>query len=196
MFVNKLPLFPLELVLLPFEELPLHIFELRYRKMISKSLQNNTPFGIVYKDKTSFFKIGCEAKVSKVIKAYSDGRFDLIIKGVNRFQVIDTYVQDDLIFGEIKIIKENFTTSNDQLNELIENYIKILIKTGNTNFIEQDLNKKYSFEFIKNILLPLDIKKKLISFDDEQQRIDLVNRLFKKLLTHHGFDKNNFIPEA
>ena len=45
--MTKIPLFPLNMVVLPFEKVPLHIFEPRYKKMISESIENNSPFGIV-----------------------------------------------------------------------------------------------------------------------------------------------------
>ena len=54
----KIPLFPLNIVALPFEEVPLHIFEPRYKKMIKESIENNTPFGIVLNNNGSIDNIG------------------------------------------------------------------------------------------------------------------------------------------
>jgi len=61
-----IPLFPLNMVVLPFEQVPLHIFEPRYKKMIDESLKNNTPFGIVSKSNGSVDSVGCSLKVTKV----------------------------------------------------------------------------------------------------------------------------------
>ena len=67
-----IPLFPLNMVVLPFEQVPLHIFEPRYKKMIDDSLKNNTPFGIVSKNNGSVDSVGCSLKVTKVIKHYEN----------------------------------------------------------------------------------------------------------------------------
>ena len=90
--IEKIPLFPLGLVLLPFERLPLHIFEPRYKKMVANSLENGHPFGIVLNDSNNIYKIGCLAKVVKVINKYPDGKSDIIVEGLNRFKIISIFV--------------------------------------------------------------------------------------------------------
>ena len=73
---EQIPLFPLELVLLPYEKLLLHIFEPRYKKMILNAINYNKLFGIVLKDSNNIYKIGCKAKVSEVLKTFPDGKYD------------------------------------------------------------------------------------------------------------------------
>ena len=70
------PLFPLKLSVLPKEVLPLHIFEERYKKMITDCIKTNSLFGIIYKDKGEFSKIGCAVKIYKVLNKYEDGKYD------------------------------------------------------------------------------------------------------------------------
>ncbi len=83
-----LPLFPLDAVLFPDMLLPLHIFEQRYKEMIRQSLQDSSAFGIVYAHDEMVERIGCTAKVSKVIKRYPDGRMDIVASGEQRFRVL------------------------------------------------------------------------------------------------------------
>jgi len=64
---DLLPLFPLGLVLLPHMTLPLHIFEERYKLMINESLTQNRPFGIVYFDGQQVRKMGCIARIIRVL---------------------------------------------------------------------------------------------------------------------------------
>ena len=194
--IEEIPLFPLELVLLPFEELPLHIFEPRYKEMVLNSINYNKPFGIVYKGSNNIYKIGCKAKVSKVLKTFPDGESDIIVKGINRFEISNTYLEDQTTIGKVKMLIDEKINNNKLINEIHENYLKILLKIGNTNFMDQDLQKKISYEFIQNILLPINIKKQLISNNDEKDRIKVINKLFIKILSLPLDDKNVPIAKA
>ena len=194
--IEQIPLFPLELVLLPFEELPLHIFEPRYKKMILNAINYNKPFGIVFKDSNNIYKIGCKAKVSKVLQTFPDGKSDIIVKGFNRFEISNTFVEDQTIIGKIKILIDEQINNDKLINEIQENYLKILLKIGNTNFMDQDLKKKISYEFIQNILLPVNIKKQLISNNNEKDRINIINKIFIKILSLPIDDMNGLIAKA
>ena len=76
--LSKIPLFPLGLVLLPKMNLPLHIFEERYKLMISECLADSRPFGILYFDGDSIHSSGCTARITEVVERYDDGRMDIL----------------------------------------------------------------------------------------------------------------------
>jgi uncharacterized protein len=82
-----LPLFPLDLVLFPGSPLPLHIFELRYREMISECLDHNKPFGVVRAKADGIAETGCTAEIISVVKKYDDGRMDILTQGRARFEI-------------------------------------------------------------------------------------------------------------
>ncbi len=84
-----LPLFPLELVLLPGIPLPLHIFEPRYKEMIGECIATDAPFGVVRALEEGIAEIGCTAEIITVTKEYPDGRMDLICEGRKRFEVLE-----------------------------------------------------------------------------------------------------------
>ena len=90
---HKIPLFPLGLVLLPDMLLPLHIFEDRYKQMISDCLVEDKPFGIVLFDGQSIHTVGCMARITEIIKRYDDGRMDIMTRGRDRF-VIQELLED------------------------------------------------------------------------------------------------------
>ena len=81
----RIPLFPLNLVLLPGNKLPLHIFEPRYKKMIRDSMDNRTPFGIVQAKEDGFSRVGCTAEVIHLLQTYDDGRMDIETVGLFPF---------------------------------------------------------------------------------------------------------------
>lgn len=82
-----LPLFPLEVVLLPGTPMPLHIFEDRYKEMVGEALANKTEFGIVQAGENGILNIGCTATVEEVVNRYDDGRLDIIVVGRRRFEI-------------------------------------------------------------------------------------------------------------
>ena len=85
-----IPLFPLNLIVLPFEYLPLHIFEPRYKAMIKSSIEQDAPFGIIFSQDNEIYSKGCRVKVTEVYKEYKSGEYDILVKGVERFKVFDT----------------------------------------------------------------------------------------------------------
>jgi ATP-dependent Lon protease len=105
MAVKRIPLFPLGLVLLPGMVLPLHIFEERYKQMISECLAANLPFGIVWFDGQAIRSMGCTARVIRVIHRYEDGRMDILTRGERRFfteGIVEEkpYMEADAVFVE------------------------------------------------------------------------------------------------
>lgn len=98
-----LPLFPLDLVLLPDVPLPLHIFEPRYKEMINECLTQNRHFGIVRSKGEAVASIGCTAEIINILKTYPDGRMDILTEGKRRFEVLETnqersFLQADVIY--------------------------------------------------------------------------------------------------
>jgi ATP-dependent Lon protease len=87
--MSEIGLFPLGLVLLPTEQVPLHIFEPRYRELIGESLEQNEPFGIVYADEDGFRQIGTMATVTEVTQRFDDGRLNILVDGGERFRLLE-----------------------------------------------------------------------------------------------------------
>ena len=77
--ISKLPLFPLGLVLLPYEMLPLHIFEPRYKAMVKNAIEDDIPFGIILKEGKDIFSKGCKVKITKNFKKHETGEYDIQI---------------------------------------------------------------------------------------------------------------------
>jgi Lon protease-like protein len=119
---SLLPIFPLELVLLPGVPLPLHIFEPRYKEMIAECLEQKKPFGVVRASSEGVADIGCTAEIMSVTKKYDDGRMDILTRGVERFEVI--HVNDERAFlqAEISVVQdeeEGDAESSKPANEMV-----------------------------------------------------------------------------
>jgi len=85
---DLLPLFPLGVVLLPHNRLPLHIIEPRNREMIGEAIRDNSEFGVVLATEKGVVNLGCTARVLEVTRRHPDGRFDILALGVRRFEIV------------------------------------------------------------------------------------------------------------
>lgn len=83
-----LPLFPLQVVLLPGAELPLHIFEDRYKEMIAEVIRDRREFGVILASEKGIVNTGCSATVDEVLRRYPDGRLDIMTRGRRRFEIV------------------------------------------------------------------------------------------------------------
>ena len=87
--MSEIGLFPLGLVLLPGEQVPLHIFEPRYQELIGESIEQGIPFGIVYADNEGLRQVGTLATVSEVTERFEDGRLNILVQGDERFRLLE-----------------------------------------------------------------------------------------------------------
>src|ERR1041385_5946949 len=85
---GMLPLFPLQVVLLPGAELPLHIFEDRYKEMIGEVIRDRVEFGVVLASEKGIVNTGCTATIDRVLRNYPDGRMDILARGRRRFEIM------------------------------------------------------------------------------------------------------------
>src|SRR2546423_10038184 len=85
--MDEIGLFPLGIVLLPTERVPLHIFEPRYRELIGECLEDDGEFGLIYADEEGVREIGTRARVAEVLERFDDGRINIIVEGGARFLV-------------------------------------------------------------------------------------------------------------
>ncbi|MSV34220.1 MAG: ATP-dependent protease La domain-containing protein [Bryobacterales bacterium] len=97
-----LPLFPLQVVLLPDAELPLHIFEERYKEMIGEILRDNIEFGVVLASDQGLAGTGCTGVIDRVLRQYPDGRLDILTKGRRRFEIMSLNEDRPFLRGEVE----------------------------------------------------------------------------------------------
>ena len=120
---DRIPLFPLNVVLLPGADLPLHIFEPRYRKMVRDCLDNKSEFGMLLALSDGIAGTGCTAEILEVVKRYEDGRMDILTVGRAPFRVVELFTDDPLLEGAVDYLDDRYSSTNPQtLKSLIELY--------------------------------------------------------------------------
>ena len=86
--MDEIGLFPLGMVLLPTERVPLHIFEERYKELIDECIELEQEFGLVLQDDDGIREIGTRAAIVTVLERFDDGRLNVVVEGRDRFRVV------------------------------------------------------------------------------------------------------------
>jgi Lon protease-like protein len=146
--MTRIPLFPLGVVLLPGLPLPLHIFEKRYRELITECLRKDSEFGIVYYNGEDIQRAGCTAKITQVMKSTEEGKLDIMTVGVRRFTIHEIYEEKAYLEADVDFFDDEETGSEEKINELAEKGIQRLTRLARFTGSEQNL------DFLKN----LDVK--------------------------------------
>ena len=121
-----IPMFPLNMVLLPVETKTLHIFEERYKQLVSDCLDNEAHFGIPFLHQKSMGDYGIEVKISNVIKSYDNGEMDIAIEAVKVFKIIEfSKVLTPKLYGAgvIQYEEEIMDNPSHMLQELTKEYM-------------------------------------------------------------------------
>jgi len=87
--VAELGLFPLGIVLLPTEQIPLHIFEERYQELIAECMADEREFGLIFADEDGLRELGTRAAVTEVLERFGDGRLNIVVEGRERFRLLE-----------------------------------------------------------------------------------------------------------
>jgi Lon protease-like protein len=175
-----LPIFPLELVLLPGVPLPLHIFEPRYKEMISECIEQKRPFGVLRASSEGVADIGCTAEIVSVTKKYDDGRMDILTRGVERFEVIEVNEARSFLQAEIALVldEDEDGAPSKPANEMVTHAVRLhaeIAKLAGTEPAGPDEHAtNLSFLLAGSLPLDLDFKQTLLSTLSEAKRLEAV----------------------
>jgi len=170
-----IPLFPLELVLMPSMPLPLHIFEERYKLMIGECLEQKREFGVVYQKGSDMKKIGCTANIVQVLRRFDDGRLDIMTQGVNRFRIEHIYEDKPYLQAEVIYFDDERKEGADNL---ITDGIKLLeqldVMTGKKRdykSLSRLDRKTISFVISYNDVFSMEEKQSFLEMTSTSERI-------------------------
>src|SRR4051812_2094210 len=93
------PLFPLGMVAVPHEVVPLHIFEDRYKAMIDEVLGAGREFGLVWAADDGLKANGCAMEVTEVLERHEDGRIDILTRGTRPFRIVEEHFDHEYPAG-------------------------------------------------------------------------------------------------
>jgi Lon protease-like protein len=181
-----LPLFPLEVVLLPANVLPLHIFEDRYKEMIGEAIRNQSEFGMVQASEKGILNVGCSATVLEVLKEYPDGRMDIVCGGSRRFEVLYLNEEKPYLRGAVNFFDD------DEGREPAPRSARILAiacyelqrKQEGADRATPDVDDpQLSFKVVQ-FISDLEFRQTLLTLRSEAERLAHINQFFPQHLAN------------
>ena len=208
--LTELPLFPLNLVLFPGMQLPLHIFEERYKAMIGDCIERDAPFGIVLIKEgpevggpAEPFRVGTTARIVNV-QNLEEGRLNLLTQGERRFQVVEIIQQEPHLVGLIHYLEDDSAEISQALAEQVAAEYAIFSRHlvtmagGWTRRVDVPgdpvrMANEAAASLASSLGLPPDIKQQLLESSTTQQLLERMLPLFKRgnELLQEQVEKNN-----
>lgn len=181
---NLLPLFPLDLVLLPGVPLTLHIFEPRYKEMIKECLDHKSVFGMIRSKEDSLANIGCTGEIMNVLKKYPDGRMDILVEGKKRFEVLQVNQERAFLQAEVFYLEdENQPASADDLKKAIRLHQEIMELAGaNPEAIEATETAQLAYRLAGSLPFDPDFQQALLEMSSEAERTRALVSFFERIL--------------
>ena len=170
--VAEIGLFPLQLVLLPGEERPLHIFEPRYRELIGECLESGGDFGLVLADDTGMREIGTRASVREVLERFPDGRLNILVEGGERFRLVELTEGRTFATAEVDDLPdEDDEPSEEEVERCLAAYRRLL-DAADAEVDELDLvGESLAFQIGRRVDLGTDVKQDLLELRSERERV-------------------------
>jgi Lon protease-like protein len=174
-YISKmlLPLFPLQLVVFPRTQLPLHIFEERYKEMVREAIENESEFGIVLARKDGIVNAGCTVVVDKVLTRYPDGRMDIVTRGARRFEIVFLNQEKPYLQGHVEFFDdEDLAPAPAELQHEALRQYRGLLETGELHaYAEPQLDDpQLSFQLAQSVR-DLDFQSVMLRNRSEADRL-------------------------
>jgi Lon protease-like protein len=180
--MDEIGLFPLDLVLLPGEQRPLHIFEERYKELIGKCLEEGGEFGLVLADEEGVRPVGTRAAVIEVLQQFDDGRLDVVVEGRQRFRVVEVTEGRSFATAEVDEVDDETgeDPSGDEVTRAIDAF-RHVVEAAQVEVDEVDPGAGgLSFQIGARIDLGNEVKQTLLELTSERERLGQLEPLLRR----------------
>jgi Lon protease-like protein len=186
--VRDFPLFPLGLVALPSELIPLHIFEERYKTMIGRCRTEPSEFGIVWMADDGLRQIGCACEIAEVLDELEDGRINLVARGTRPFRIEARQEELPYPAGTVEFLDDRDEEIDlDAGREAREAYAELVRQATDRTPEPAELEAMSAYEMAATVEFGLDAKQGLLDLRSETARLKLVTRLFRAAVKRLDF---------
>ena len=178
--MSDIPLFPLNVVLMPGAPLPLHIFEDRYKQMVNECMEDKTEFGMVLADESGTREVGCTARIVELVERYEDGRLVILVEGSRRFRLNNIMTGKPYYVGEIEYFEDE---TDEDVAALAEECIKLLervVEAATEGSVAIKIEPPYrnlSFAIAGRIEFDIETRQQILELTTERERLEKVREL-------------------
>jgi len=185
---RDLPLFPLGIVALPSEVVPLHIFEERYKDMIGVCLERESEFGILWLSDDGLRDVGCAVRIEEVLERLEDGRLNILTRGTRPFRVLER--RDDLPYpaAVVEFLADRDEEADADLARTArEVYAELVEQATDQRPDPDEVADLDAYAMAASMDFGLDAKQGLLDLRSENARLRLVTRLFRAAMRRLEF---------
>jgi Lon protease-like protein len=176
---HEFPLFPLGIVALPGELIPLHIFEERYKTMMNECLRDEKDFGIVWLSDDGLRETGCACAIERVLERMEDGRMNLLTRGTRPFRVVERQGHLAYPAGVVEFLEDREETVDPELAlKAHEAYADLVRRATDEEPDADQLAEMEAYAMAATVDFGPDAKQGLLDLRSENARLRLVTRLF------------------
>jgi len=178
--LSDIPLFPLNVVLMPGAALPLHIFEDRYKQMVNECLEEESEFGMVLADESGTREVGCTARIVELVERYEDGRLVILVEGSRRFRLNNIMTGKPYYVGEVEYLEDE---TEEDVVSLAEECIKLLervVEAATEGSVGIEIEPPYrnlSFAIAGRIEFDVETRQQILELLTERERLEKVREL-------------------
>jgi Lon protease-like protein len=176
--ILRFPLFPLGLVLLPGEVVPLHIFEERYKQMIGECLDEEREFGILWLAEDELKEVGCAARITRVLEQFEDGRMNILAEGTTPFRMERRI--GDLAYpaGDVVLLDDEPDTDDAALERARAAYADLVEEVTDSRPETETLSEMGAYAMAATVDINPAAKQKLLELRSEPARLQELEDLF------------------
>jgi Lon protease-like protein len=188
MVQQDFPLFPLGIVALPSEAVPLHIFEPRYRTMVAECLESGSEFGIVWASEDGLRQIGCACEIAEVLERHEDGRMDILTRGTRPFRLVEAHDGLPYPAGTVEWLDDKAEERDDATAAAAHEAYATLVQQATDAEPERErLDAMDAYAMAATVDFGLEAKQGLLGLRSENARLRLVTRLLRAALKRLDF---------
>ena len=179
----EIGLFPLGVVLLPTEQLPLHIFEGRYQELIGECLAGDSEFGLVFADEGWIREVGTRARVVEVLTRFPDGRLNVVVEGAARIRLHELTSGRSFKTGLVSDLGDADESADDaSITRALGLFEQLLELTESELELPDARTQQLSYVLAGSVELPASEKLELLGDLSERSRIERVCALLARVL--------------
>src|SRR5581483_3482063 len=181
--MTEIGLFPLALVLLPTERVPLHIFEPRYKELIGECLAESRDFGLVLEDENGRRDVGTRASVIEVLQVFDDGRMNVVVEGRDRFRLLELTEGRSFLTGDVETVDDDLDPPEETDVERAMGAFRKLVEVAESDVDEPSGEEgPLSFELASRVDFGLELKQELLELRSERERLRRLTELIERAI--------------
>jgi Lon protease-like protein len=180
----EFPLFPLGIVALPSESVPLHIFEDRYKRMIEHCLEGaREEFGIVWLSDEELKGVGCACAIERVLERRPDGSMDILTRGTEPFRLLERQESLPYPAGVVEMLQdEDGDPDETAVQTARELYRQLVLQATDRELGDRELQQMSSYAMAGTVEFEREAKQELLELRSENARMRLLGTLLESAL--------------